>query len=144
MDKAKLLSVMKKLSLPKGQFAIFGGACLTAHDIRPTSDLEIFVTPDLYAKLKRQGWQERVTGSTGATYQTKTILDVPILVFVTCGSDRWQPNADAYITNPEIISDLPLMPLREMRAWKAATARPKDLIDVKLIDVHFAENTVRA
>jgi len=137
MDKVKLVAIMAELSFPPGENAIFGGACLAMRSIRTTSDLEIFVSDKLYQNLKEQGWEERVAGSTGASYLTTTVQGVPVLVFITCGSERWRPNAQAYLKKPELVDGLPCMPLEDMYAWKAATARPKDLVDLKLIEDYW-------
>jgi hypothetical protein len=138
VDRDKLFAVIRELNFPAGQYAIFGGACLTAYSLRDTTDLEIFVTPHLYGQLKNDGWPERQTGSTGASYLTKLVAKVPVLAFINCGSDRWVPRPEAIISQPEIVDGFPFMPLSAMRAWKEATARQKDIIDVGLIDSHLA------
>jgi hypothetical protein len=133
MNAEKLFAIIDQLKFPEGQWVVFGGACLTARNIRQTPDLEIFVTEELYASLASSGWEAKVTGSTGANYLTKITDGYPVLVFMTCGSEKWRPNVTDYLKNPELISDMPFMPLTEMYAWKASTARPKDLKDLTLI-----------
>lgn len=137
MNKSLLFTLLNELNLPKGEWVVFGGACLTAHGIRITSDLELFVTQDLFNKLKEQGWEEKTAGSTGAKYVMKIYHDVPVLAFVQCGSRKWVPNVASYLKDPEIISGYPFMPLKEMFEWKKATAREKDLRDVELINNFF-------
>jgi len=137
MNRVKLLSLIDALNLPKGEWVVFGGACLTAHGIRETTDLELFVTARLYDELKSGGWEERVTGSTGARYVMKVHENIPVLAFITCGSDQWRPQVEKYLQKPEAISGIPCMPLTEMYSWKAATARPKDLSDLVLMDDYF-------
>ena len=137
MDRDKLFSIIEGLDLLKGEWVVFGGACLTARSIRSTADLELFVTRRLYMTLAKNGWKERVTGSTGANYVTKIFGEIPVLAFITCGSEKWQPRVHNYLKQPEIIDGVPFMPLSEMYKWKAATARPKDLDDIKLIDNYW-------
>lgn len=144
MDSAKLAAIMAELNFPAGQYAIFGGACLAAHGIRLAPDLEIFVSPELYGHLQADGWEARTTGSTGAAYLTKTVQGIPVLAFITCGSERWVPDVQAYLEHPEMVNKLPFMPLSEMYAWKAATARPKDLADVQLIDTYWQSQVSRS
>jgi hypothetical protein len=138
MNREKLFSLLRELDFAPGKWAVFGGACLAARGIRPAPDLELFVTEKLYESLRQSEWEEKVAGSTGAAYVETVIDDIPILAFVSCGSDTWRPNAAAYLQNPEIIGGFPFMPLAEMYAWKAATARPKDLADLELIDAYRA------
>jgi hypothetical protein len=133
MNREQLFTVVRELDLPRHEYAIFGGACLTAHNIRETEDLEIFVTDNLYQTLVQEGWDERVTFSTNADYVTEMVQKVAVLAFRQCGSDKWIPDVDTYIRSPELIDGVLFMPLEAMRAWKAKTARPKDLVDVGLI-----------
>jgi len=137
MNQTRPFSLIDALSLPKGEWVVFGGACLTARGIRDTTDLELFVTDLLYDKLKDMGWEEKVTGSTRAPYVIKMHEDIPVLAFITCGSERWRPNVEEYFSNPEVVNDVPFMPLTEMYAWKAATARPKDIDDLGLIETYW-------
>ncbi|PLS80851.1 hypothetical protein CYG49_03740 [Candidatus Saccharibacteria bacterium] len=132
-----MIKILDELQLPKGEWVVFGGACLTAHDIRDTSDLELFVTPRLFKQLKEQGWEERITNSTDALYVTKIYHEVPILAFIQCGSHKWVPNVASYLADPVVIDGHPFMSLHEMYEWKKATARPKDKVDVRLIEEHM-------
>jgi hypothetical protein len=138
MNNESLFSVLHLLNLPERQYAVFGGACLTARGIRDTSDLELFVTNDLYTSLKLKNWRERVTSSTNAPYVTTSIGEIAVLAFQQCGSGAWVPDVETYISEPEIINGYPFMPLEAMRSWKSVTARPKDVEDVKLIDTYLA------
>jgi hypothetical protein len=139
MDRERLFSLINLLNLPKGEWVVFGGACLTARGLRNTTDLELFVTDRLYREFKNRGWEEKITGSTESRYVTKTHRGVPVLAFVTCGSEQWRPNVKEYLKNPEVIDNTPFMPLREMYAWKAATARSKDIEDLVLIDAYLGK-----
>lgn len=141
MDSKALFALIESLHLPAQQWVVFGGACLAARDIRPTSDLELFVTPQLYAALKQDGWEEKATISTNAPYVTKTYGDVPVFAFITCGSEKWRPNVEEYLRSPELIAGKPFMPLREMYEWKASTAREKDLKDLVLIDNYLLKSS---
>ncbi len=134
MDRERLFTIIALLDLPEGEWVVFGGACLTAHGIRTTSDLELFVTHVLYKKLRNDGWQEKVANSTGAAYITKPYLNIPVLAFMTCGSIQWRPAVKSYLRNPEVLDGWPFMPLSEMYKWKEATARPKDIADLQLIN----------
>lgn len=140
MNREELFSIIGELEFPPSQYAVFGGACLTANSIRDTNDLEIFVCNQLFQRLIDLGWEQRIAGSTGALYLTTTVSKIAVLAFETCGSEKWVPDVDAYIQNPELIEGWPFMPLAAMRDWKLATARPKDLLDVDLIDMHLARH----
>lgn len=51
---------------------------------------------------------------------------------------KWQPKFQRYLIEPELIEGYRFMPLDELYEWKAATRRPKDLRDLRLIDEYRA------
>jgi hypothetical protein len=63
---------VKALDLPFGEYVVFGSGPLAAHGIRPTSDVDLFVTTMLYEKLKA----ERL-GRQGTAHPARRALPVP-------------------------------------------------------------------
>lgn len=120
---------VKALSLPIGQYVVFGGGPLDAHGIRNTNDVDILVTADLYETLRNQGWEEKKWSDRGS-YLAKGDVQV---------DDSWHygsydPSPEEIIVQAEIIQEVPFAPLNEVIKWKRAFARPKDLADIKLIE----------
>lgn len=137
----QLMELLKDIDLPIGEWCVFGGACLAVHGIRPTEDVDIFVTPELYEKLRQNGWQEYVTNSTNSYYLQKVYDGITVQAFITCGTPKWRPSVKQYIGNPEIIEGMPFMPLEKMYAWKTATRRPKDIEDLKIMKPYLNRPT---
>src|SRR3989344_1720029 len=50
---------VRKAQLPVGDYAVFGSALLDVWGIRRAADLDIIVTPELYEKLRKDGWEEK-------------------------------------------------------------------------------------
>ncbi len=143
MNREELFQFLRHLALPEGQWVVFGGSCLAAHGIRPANDVDIFVHPLLYDQLKHQRWTEHTASSTGSNFLKTTASNIEIQAFITCGSDQWVPQVEAYLRDPEFINGLPFMPLSQMYAWKDTTRRPKDIIDIELIKNYWAEQAAK-
>jgi hypothetical protein len=137
--KDKLLQCLDELNLPKGQYCIFGGASLAIRELRPTDDIDFYVTKELYQKLKAAGWEE-VKPVVSMAYLVTICKGVVCEAFTTYNKgDKWIPKIDHYIAHPEIIDGFPFMPLAELYEWKANTARDKDLKDLKIIEAYWAK-----
>lgn len=129
-----IIKVVEELGFPESEFAVFGGACLALRRIREARDLEVFVTDRVNDNLLcSEGWsQEDFAG--GNQHLVGMILGLEVQVFSRWDSEGWQPKINSYIKEPEFVLDIPCMPIDELTAWKRATARPKDLRDLDLIE----------
>jgi hypothetical protein len=141
MHRNELFLFLERLALPLGEWVVFGGACLAAHGIRATKDVDLFVTPQLYQRLQDEGWEARVTNSTSSPYLLKVVGGVELQAFIQCGSEEWVPKVQTYFNQPERINGFSFMPLKEMYAWKDATRRPKDISDLALIEAYWQQRT---
>ncbi len=125
---------VKKFNLPLGQYAVFGSALLEVWGIRPAADLDIIATPELYEKLKKDGWAEKqahgfpmlIQGEANVT----TLQDKP-----TDGDyfpDRFQLIKDAVNIN-----GVPFVRVEEVLACKRSYNRPKDLKDIAALEEYL-------
>jgi hypothetical protein len=140
MYREQILEYLKRLELPDDGYCLFGGCCLAIRNIRPTDDIDMYVTKDLYEQLKQSGWQE-IKEKGRMAYLATEIDGVEFEAFVTSDSKGWQPKIQEYLKQPEIIDGYRFMPLSELREWKANVRRPKDTIDIKLIDEFWTRDT---
>jgi hypothetical protein len=130
-----IFQAVKTLSLPLGQYIVFGSGPLAAHGIRPTSDVDLFVTTALYKKLKAEGWEEKELHTPpGGLYLSRGIYDADD----TWDYGTYNPTPEALIAVAEIIDGVPFAPLMDVLKWKAAFGRPKDLADLELIQQHLS------
>lgn len=121
---------VKNLQLPIGQYVVFGSGPLEAHGIRQCRDIDLFITSELYQKLKSEGWEEKEWPDGDGYYLKKDDIEA---------DDTWHygdynPAPEEIIADAEMIEGIPFAPLDEVRAWKIAFGRPKDIEDVRLID----------
>ena len=122
---------VKELNLPPGQYVVFGSGPLAAHSIRPTRDVDLFVTTALYQQLKNEGWEEKGWPLTGGKYLSKDDL---YEVDDTWHYGDYNPAPEAIIAVADIMDGVPFAPLAEVLKWKKAFGRPKDLKDIILIE----------
>lgn len=49
-----IIQKVKELNLPDGTFAVVGSGTMEALDIRNTNDIDLVVSPEVYAELKQK------------------------------------------------------------------------------------------
>ena len=69
----------------------------------------------------------------------KSPNDKPLARDVFEAHDNWnfssyRPTLEQLLASATVIDGIPFASLEEVRKWKVASGRPKDLADVKLID----------
>jgi hypothetical protein len=133
LHREQILEYLKLLQLPVEGYCLFGGCCLAIRNIRPTNDIDMYVTKEFYSRLKEGGWQE-IKENGRMPYLKTEIKGVEFEAFVTSDSKGWQPKIQEYLAKPEMIDGYRFMPLSELYEWKANVRRPKDVRDIKLID----------
>ena len=122
---------LKELNFPKGEYVVVGGA-MTAAGIRPTDDLDILVTPNLYQKLKNKGFKQ---------CRCEKCLKVSRLILKKDNVDivpnymlgDYIGDTNNLIEEADIIGGFPFIKLEELAKFKKELARPKDLKDIRLI-----------
>lgn len=136
MDGQQLRQVVDTLAMPDGEYIIFGGGCLAIRGLRPTPDLDLYVTQRLYDQLKAMyGGEVRQHNQ---TYLIFSAAGTEIEAHATWNMQDWQPDFPRYLKSPEIVRGLPFMPLQDVYEWKKAVRRPKDVSDLELIESYWA------
>ena len=135
MTKEEIISKVKKLNLPKDSYVVFGSGPLTVAGIRPAGDIDMLVSEELFADFKKAGWQEIDKGP-GDKPLTHDVFEV----HTNWNFSSYSPTLRHLLSTATIIDGVPIASLQEARKWKQASARPKDLIDVKLIDDYLKLN----
>lgn len=121
---------IKKFNLPVGEYAVFGSSLLDVWGLRRAQDLDIIVTPELFEKLKKEGWEE--IQANGFTILRKDEADVTTIQQKPTNGDYF-PDRLQLIKEAVIIEGLPFVKIEEVIACKTAYNRPKDIEDIKLI-----------
>lgn len=133
MTRGEIIAKVKALELPDGSFVVYGSCPLAAAGIREANDIDIYATQDVMEMLRVRGWKE----------VRKGMRDVPLSYDVFDVHDNWSfgaydPTLEHLLTTADVYDGVPFASLDEVRKWKVASGRPKDLEDIALIDAHLA------
>jgi len=118
----KYLEELKKLNLPIDQFAIFGSGPLAVRGLRENDDLDIVASEELWNQL---------------TEKYKPVSDKEIKIGSIQIFKHWRPWFDdsrELIESADLINGVRFVNLADVKKWKSAMGREKDLADIKLID----------
>ena len=101
--------------------------------IRDANDIDLLVSEEIFAELKQASWQE----------VDKGLNDKPLAHDVFEAHQNWNfssyaPTLEQLLKSAMEIDGIPFASLEEVKKWKAASGRSKDLADIKLIDKYFA------
>lgn len=130
IDRTRLLDAVRGLDLPADEYAVFGSGPLVVRGLREGGDIDLVVTPALYARLReRSGWAVRRRADGGETLGWEDFDVMERLEFPGYVGD-----VSAMIADAERIDGVPFVRLPELRRFKAALNRPKDHVDLDLID----------
>lgn len=129
MTGQEITTRVKDLNLPKGSYVVFGSCPLTIAGLREAEDIDLYVTEKVLADLRRSGWRGL----------RKSSKDIPLTHDVFEAHANWDfspynPTLKKLLKTATIKDGVPFASLREVRKWKAASGRPKDKADIRLID----------
>lgn len=136
---ARIIKIVKKLDLPKGEYAVFGSGLLDVYGLRNSKDVDIVVTKKLFEKLKNNPhWQLKhyADGGIGLTRGD-------VEMFYQYPSVSWlnQDKVKEFISRAEKIDGVNFVNFQDTIAWKSARGREKDLCDVGLIKAYLKEKS---
>ena len=128
MEFDSLLKDLKKLNLPKNEFAIFGSGPLAIRGIRDSRDLDIIVKPELWSNLAEK-------------HKIEEFKVEPKKQFIKIGEIEiypdwlpWLKDIDKLINTADFINGLPYVKLKYVIKWKEMFNREKDKKDIELIE----------
>ena len=133
MTKEDIVKKVKALNLPERSYIVFGSCPLAVAGIREANDIDLLVSKDVFAKLKVAGWKEL----------HKSPNDVPLVRDIFEAHENWDfssysPTLEQLLSTATTIDSIQFASLEEVRKWKVASGRPKDLADITMIDEHLA------
>ena len=127
-----IVEEVKKLGFPIGKYVVIGGGTLEALGIRETNDVDISVTPDFFEELQKTGlWKE--TKCWGAPFLKQGNVDINARL----NWDAYPTTTEEAIESAIMIGGVPFMNIHELRKFKVAFGREKDMLDVRLIDEYL-------
>ena len=133
MTRDEIIAKVKALELPYGSYVVYGSCPLAEAGIREANDIDIYAAPEVMDTLRERGWKE----------VRKGMRDIPLTHDVFDVHDNWSfsaydPTLEHLLATAGVYDDVPFASLEEVRKWKVASGRPKDLDDITRIDAHLA------
>ncbi|TAK56972.1 hypothetical protein EPO17_03230 [Patescibacteria group bacterium] len=132
---------VRALHMPLGQYVVVGGV-MEALGIRKNKDVDVVCTDLLFQKLKKEGKYKLCDCADCENIRNKDdkeILKGEGVDIISAYSyrDLYYCSTEKLIETAQIIEGLPFVSLVELKKWKLACAREKDLNDVTLIDEYL-------
>jgi hypothetical protein len=138
LDKQEIIAKVKSLHLPENSYIVYGSGPLAAAEIREANDIDLFVRPDVYLKLKKMGWKKTYKGPS----------DEPLTFELFEAHDNWNfcshnPPFTELLARAKIIDGVVFASLEDVKKCKLAWGRPTDLSDVELINHYLRFDIVQ-
>src|SRR3989344_3543000 len=129
MTKEDIVTKVRALGLPKDSYIVFGSCPLAAVGIRESNDIDMLVSEQVYEQLRNDGWQQLDKGP-----RDKPLVHDVFEAHTNWDFSSYSPTLDELLANAMDIEGVPFASIEDVRKWKVASGRPKDLVDIGLID----------
>jgi hypothetical protein len=130
---------VEKLNFPKDEFMVLGSGILGALGIREIGDIDLLIKPELFEKLKQNGWKYEVIEINGKP------RDMISKGLVQAFKDFWWEEGEfgpeEGIARAEKINGIFFIPLKTLLEVKKAMGREKDIKDVALMEEYLKINS---
>lgn len=105
---------------------------MAAAGIREAQDIDLLVSEEVFKRLQHADWKVLNKGS-----NDNPLVSGDFEAHSNWNFTSYKPTLKHLLTAATFIEDVPFASLNEVRKWKVASGRPKDLVDIKLIDKYF-------
>lgn len=129
MQKDEIIRKVKALDFPEASFVVFGSAPLAVAGLREAGDIDFLISESLFEKLKQLGWQELDKGG-----KDKPLVKDTFEAHKNWNFSSYSPTLEQLLSTADVVEGVPFASLQEVRKWKTTSGRPKDLVDIELID----------
>ncbi len=126
---------IEKLELPKDQFMVLGSGILAALKIREVGDVDLLLKPEIFDKLRSEGWKYEVIEIEGRPREkiSKGIVEA----FKDFWWEGGSLSPEEGIAKAENIKGINFIPLPILLEVKKAMGREKDVRDVALMEEYL-------
>jgi len=133
VTKQEIVAKVKSLRFPKDSYIVFGSAPLAVVGVREANDIDLLVSEEVFNELSKAGWKEL----------EKSAKDIPLVHDIFEAHKNWDfssynPTLHELLSRAIVIDEVPFASIEDVRKWKGASGRPKDLADIGLIDSYLA------
>lgn len=132
-----IISRVKALNLPIGQYCVFGSGVLEVHGIRNAKDVDILVTRELYEQLKNKGWKRKWLF--WRTLWAKCITNGQNEAFTNLyWARKYRPDTQDLINRAKFYEGVPFLQLQDLLEFQKNLPRKKDKMGVKMIEDYLS------
>lgn len=124
----QLFKELKRLKLPKDEFAVFGTGPMGIRGLKEISDIDLIVTKNLWRKLCQKYPFKKIG-------KNKKITIGNIEIFSDWYPGKW--NIQKLIDEADIIDNIRFVKLKKVLKWKEIFNRPKDQEAIRLLKRHL-------
>jgi hypothetical protein len=135
MTAEEIIAEVQSLNWKKGSYIVYGSCPMALVGLREAGDIDFLVSEELFGELRSLGWKQI----------EKSPDDKPLVYKDFEAHGHWnfssyKPTLKQLLSTATVIEDIPFASLDEVLKWKKASGRPKDLVDIKLIDEYLSTN----
>lgn len=131
-----ICEVIDRLDLPSGEYVVLGSGILGALGIRDIKDVDLLVTPRLFAQLRKRGWRYSTVDIEGQMREKLTFGVAEAFQDFWYGDQN--PDPAQLFATAELIKGVPFLSLAALLKIKQVLGRPKDKADIILIENYLA------
>ncbi len=132
-----IISRVKLLNLPIGEYCVFGSGVLEIHGIRKARDVDVLVTENLYKQLKESGWKRK--WFFWRTLWAKAIVNGENEAFTNLRwANSYKPITQDLINRAEFHDGIPFLRLEDLLEFTSHLPRKKDKKGVVLMKNYLA------
>lgn len=131
---------LEKLQIPPDEFVVLGSGILAALNIREAEDIDLLVNPELFEKLKNDGWEYEVIEIEGKP------RDMISKGNIQAFKDFWWQDKtlspEEGIVRAQKINGINFISLQTLLEYKKTAKREKDIRDVFLIEEYLKNHNI--
>lgn len=135
MTAAEIVAAVKELSLPDDSFVVFGSCPMALAGLREAGDIDLLVSEAVYADLQNRGWKVLVKGD-----KDRPVTHGPFEAHSSWAFSSHNPSLAQLLETATVVSGVPFASLAHVKKWKQSSGRPKDLVDIQMIDAYLVAN----
>ena len=134
-----IIQRIKQLNLPLGEYVVIGSGLLDALGLRTAGDIDIAVTPKLFASLQSTGeWKE------AEQYNKAFLLKDGVEISSQLEWGDFPTTVTEAINSSIVVDGVPFLNMEELKKFKRALGRQKDYDDIALLDAYLLSNPANA
>ncbi len=132
-----ILAEVKSLNFSANGYIVVGSGIMVMHGLKEPHDIDLVVSPEVFNNAQKEGW-----GQVPYTYQDKLgkfylrKMDIELYLDVNHG-ESFRPTLEELLSRAEYFDGVPFLSFEDLIKFKKSYDRPKDRVDIKLIEEYL-------